>query len=117
MTAAAIGGAYYGLAGASMAVVELGFFSPGMTAGAGFLAVALAMLGRLSPIRVALLTLGFGVLTGLDSGLQIANVDVRPEFLQMIPYLGIVLALIMFGRRIRLPLALGQTWHGIASRR
>jgi simple sugar transport system permease protein len=114
--AATIGGTCSGLAGATLVVVELGFFTPGVTAGAGFLAVALAMLGRLAPIRVAILTLGFGVLTGLDTGLQIASVDVRSEFLRMVPYVGIVLALVCFGRGVRLPRALGQPYRGITSR-
>jgi simple sugar transport system permease protein len=87
-----------------------------MTAGAGFLAIALAMLGRLSPIRVAVLTLMFGLLTGLDTGLQIAGVDARPEFLQMAPYVGIVIALVVFGRGARMPRALGQAYRGLSTR-
>lgn len=114
IAAAAIAGTFSGLAGASLSVVELGFFSPGITAGAGFLAVALAMLGRWSPIRILGLTLTFGLLTGLDTGLQIAEVDARPEFLAMLPYAGIVLALILFGRGARLPRALGRPYSGIA---
>jgi simple sugar transport system permease protein len=98
-------------------VVELGFFSPGITAGAGFLAVALVMLGRWSPPRIFVLTLVFGLLTGLDTGLQIAGVDVRPEFLNMVPYAGIVIALGLFGRGSRFPAALGKPWAGIASAR
>lgn len=115
--AAAIGGAYYGFGGAALAVVELGFFSPGITAGAGFLAVAMAMLGRLSPLRVGLFTLAFGLLTGLDTGLQIAGVDARPEFLRMLPYAGIVIGLVVLGRGVRMPRALGQAYGGISSRR
>ena len=117
IAAAAIGGLFSGLAGASLSVVELGFFSPGITAGAGFLAVALAILGRWSPLRVLGLTLIFGLLTGLDTGLQIAGVDVRTEFLNMLPYAGIVLALVAFGRGARMPRALGKPWTGIAESR
>jgi len=117
IVAAGIGGAFSGLAGAFLAVVELGFFSPGVTAGAGFLAIGLAMLGRLSPLRVAGASLAFGALMGLDTGLQIAGVDVRTEFLQMIPYVGIVVALVVFGRGARLPRALGFPYRGIAARR
>ncbi len=115
--AAAIGGVFYGFAGAALSVIELGFFSPGITAGAGFLAVALAMLGRLSPLRVGLFTLAFGLLTGLDTGLQIAGVNARPEFLRMLPFAGIVIGLAILGRGVRLPPALGQPYGGIASRR
>lgn len=117
VAAAAIAGTLSGLGGACVSVVELGFFSPGITAGAGFLAIALAMLGRLSPVRILFGTLAFGLLTGLDTGLQIAGVDVRPEFLAMLPYLGIVIALVAFGRGTRLPRALGKPYTGIAGSR
>lgn len=100
-----------GLGGASLALVELGFFTPGLTSGAGFLAIALAMLGRLSPLRVAFCSLLFGLLTGLDTGLQIAGVNVQPEFTRMAPYLGIVVALVLLGRRGRLPAALGVPYR------
>jgi len=105
--ASTVAGMLAGLGGASLALVELGFFTPGLTSGAGFLAIALAMLGRLSPLRIAVCSLLFGVLTGLDTGLQIAGVDLQPEFSRMAPYLGIVAALVVLGRRARLPAALG----------
>jgi simple sugar transport system permease protein len=115
--AAALAGAFSGLAGATLSTVELGFFIPGVTMGAGFLAVALAMLGQREPLRVAVAALGFGLLTGLDTGLQIAGVGVRPEFLQMAPYLGIVIALLLIGRNSRAPRALGQPYKGLQARR
>jgi len=115
--AATVAGVYSGLGGASLSVVELGFFSPGITAGAGFIAVALAMLGRWSPLRVFGMALVFGLLAGLDTGLQIAGVDARPEFLAMLPYAGIVIALVLFGRGARFPAALGKPYAGIGASR
>lgn len=117
VTAAALAGALSGLAGAALATVELGFFIPGVTMGAGFLAIALAMLGQRDPLKVALAALGFGLLTGLDTGLQIAGVDVRPEFLRMTPYLGVVVALLLVGRNGTAPRALGQPYRGLQARR
>ncbi len=117
IAAAGIGGLLGGLGGACLSVVELGFFSPGITAGTGFLAVAVAILGRWSPLRILALSLLFGVLTGLDTGLQIAGIGVRTEFLNMLPYAGIVIALVIFGRGVRMPRALGRPWTGIAGSR
>ncbi len=114
--ASIVAGLLTGLGGASLALVELGFFTPGMTSGAGFLAIALAMLGRLSPLRVALGSLLFGLLTGLDTGLQIARVDLQPEFSRMAPYLGIVVALVVLGQRGRLPAALGVPYGRVRLR-
>lgn len=108
--ASSLAGMLTGLGGASLVIVELGFFTPGVTAGSGFLAIALAMLGGLSPARVALFALAFGALTGLDSGLQVAGVNAPTELLQAIPYIGILLALVVFGRGHRLPAALGQPY-------
>lgn len=114
--ASSLAGVLTGLGGASLSVVELGFFTPGVTAGSGFLAIALAMLGALSPARVALLALAFGALTGLDSGLQVAGINAPTELLQAVPYIGILLALVLFGRRQRLPAALGQPYPAGDSR-
>ncbi len=117
IAAAAIGGLFSGLGGACLSVVELGFFSPGVTAGVGFLAIAVAILGRWSPLRILALSLLFGLLTGLDTGLQIASVGIRTEFLSMLPYAGIIIALVAFGRGARMPRALGKPWTGISGSR
>lgn len=108
--ASSLAGMLTGLGGASLVIVELGFFAPGVTAGSGFLAIALAMLGGLSPARVALLALAFGALTGLDSGLQVAGAGTPTELLQAVPYIGMLAALVVFGRGHRLPAALGQPY-------
>lgn len=107
VVSSSIAGTLQGLGGATLCVVELGFFLPNVTSGAGFLAIALAMTGRLSPLRIGLVALGFGVVTGLDTALQIAGADVSTEFLQMAPYAAIVMILIVGARRGRLPAALG----------
>lgn len=110
VAAAVIGGALAGLAGAALTIVELGFFRPGVTLGIGFIAIALAMLGQLTPWRIAAAAMLFGLLRGLDAGLQLTSFKVRAEFLQMLPYLGVVIALVVVGRNIRLPAALGRAY-------
>lgn len=110
MSATSIAGLLCGLAGASLTVVELGFFQPNVTAGIGFVAIATAMLGRLSPWRIAIMAIIFGALRGLGQGLQIADVSVQPDFVQILPYVGVVVALIVIGRGVRLPSTLGQPY-------
>lgn len=109
--AAVSGQALAGLGGAALAVVEVGFFSPGMTVGIGFIAIALAMLGRQDPLRIAALALVFGVLRGLGTAIQLTDVTIRAEFLDMIPYIGVLVLVVALGRRVRLPAALGLTYH------
>ena len=108
--AAIAGQALAGLGGAALAVVEVGFFTPNITVGIGFIAIALAMVGRQDPVRIALLALVFGLLRGLGSALQLTTIDIRTEFLEMIPYAGIIVLVIVLGRRVRLPATLGLAY-------
>jgi len=109
--AAVVGQALAGLGGAALAIVEVGFFSPGMTVGIGFIAIAIAMLGRQDPLRIAALALAFGVLRGLGAALQLTSIDIRSEFLEMIPYVGVIMLVVVMGRRARLPASLGLAYH------
>ena len=108
--AATCAGTLAGLAGASLSLVELGFFQPYVTHGIGFIAIALAMLGRWSPWRIALMAVLFGALRGLGSGLQLVDMRVQSDLVQLLPYVGVVLALVITSRGMSLPPALGVTW-------
>jgi simple sugar transport system permease protein len=109
--AATAGQALGGLGGAALAIVEVGFFTPGFTVGIGFIAIALAMLGRQDPVRIAVLALVFGLLRGLGTAIQLTDLHVRTEFLEMIPYVGVIVLVVVLGRRARLPAALGLAYH------
>ena len=105
--AIAIGGAMAGFAGAFLAVADLKIFQVGMTVGQGFIALAIAMVGRWNPWRILVAAVLFGMLRSLGNGLQILGVDVRTEFITMLPYVGIMLALVLLAGRTALPAALG----------
>jgi ABC-type uncharacterized transport system permease subunit len=102
-----IGGMMAGLGGAFLSVGDLNFFVPGMTVGQGFIAIAIAMLGKWRPYRVFVGAVLFGMLRSLANGLQIIGVNVQPEFILMLPYLGIIVALVLLAGRTSLPAALG----------
>lgn len=102
-----IGGAMAGLAGAFLAVADLKLFQVGMTVGTGFIALAITMVGGWNPWRILIAAVGFGMLRSLGNGLQILGIDVRTEFITMLPYLGIMVALVLLARRTALPSALG----------
>ncbi|MEO7966199.1 MAG: ABC transporter permease, partial [Gemmatimonadaceae bacterium] len=55
-----LGGALGGLSGATLVLAQVGTFAEGMSAGRGFIAIAIVALGRWSPIGVALAALLFG---------------------------------------------------------
>jgi simple sugar transport system permease protein len=106
-----IGGLMAGLGGAFLSVGDLNFFVPGMTVGQGFIAIAIAMLGRWRPYRVLVGAVLFGLLRSLANGLQIIGLAVQPEFILMLPYLGIIIALVLLAGRTSLPSALGLPYR------
>jgi simple sugar transport system permease protein len=105
--AISIGGIMAGFAGGYLCVADLKIFTIGMTVGQGFIALAITMLGRWNPYRIVVGAILFGMLRSLGDGLQILGVDVKPEFINMLPYLGIMLGLVFLAGRTALPAALG----------
>lgn len=101
-----VAGMMAGFAGAFLSVADLSFFVPGMTVGQGFIAIAITMLGKWRPKRVFVGALLFGILRSLSNGLQIVGVAIRPEFILMLPYLGIIVALVLLAGRTALPASL-----------
>ncbi len=110
-----LGGALAGLGGA---VYSLGT-NPGwienMTAGAGWIAVALVIFAGWNPVRVALGAFLFGGVEALVPRLQTVGVDISPFFLDMLPYLFTIAVLVLSmrestRRRYGAPAALGQPY-------
>lgn len=108
--AATIGQGLVGLGGATLALVEVGLFNPGMTVGIGFIAIAIAMVGRQQPLRIAVLAIVFGLLRGSGTAIQLTDLDVQTEVLDMVPYVGVLVLVVVMGRHVRLPRALGLAY-------
>ena len=105
----AMGGILAGLGGAFLAIGDLSFFVSNMTLGRGF--IAIVMLGKWNPYKVFLGTLIFGITQSLASGLQALGVDVRPEFVLMLPYVTVLVALVIMARNTLLPSAFGLPYY------
>jgi general nucleoside transport system permease protein len=106
------GGALAGLAGASLSLAESPGWSEGMTAGRGWIALALVIFATWDPLRVLLGAYLFGALDVLAFRAQIIGVDVPSTLLGMIPYVVTILVLIgvtLLGasKRLGAPAALG----------
>lgn len=99
-------GALAGLGGGYMAIVTAGIFVPFMTGGMGFVALVIAMLGRGRPIWVLIGALLFGVAMSIATALQLVGINIPIDVVQMLPFLAVMLALIIFGRQSYLPAAL-----------
>ena len=108
ITATVIGGAFAGLAGAGLVLTQIGTFAENMTAGRGFIAIAIVVLGRWSPFRVAIAALAFGALTALQFLLQGLGLNVPYQLFLVLPYAVALLALGGAVGRTRAPGSLGR---------
>ena len=104
-------GAMAGLGGAFMANVGAGIFIPYMTGGAGFIGIVLAMLARGRPLWVLIGALIFGAALSLTTALQVAGSNIPTDVIQMLPFAAVMLVLVIWGRKARLPAALGVAYE------
>ena len=106
------GGACAGLAGAYLSIVYTPFWSPGMTAGRGWIALALVVFASWRPWRVVLGALLFGGATVLQLHAQAASLGLPGQLLSALPYLATIVALTLLSIGVRrnaaAPAALGQ---------
>ncbi|MGR3312822.1 ABC transporter permease [Roseovarius indicus] len=106
------GGACAGLGGAYISLVRVPQWTEGMTAGAGWIALALVVFASWKAGRVLLGAWLFGGVTVLQLNLQAAGVAIPVEYLSMSPYLiTIVVLVIMSADKSRAPASLGRVFH------
>jgi simple sugar transport system permease protein len=87
-----------GLAGATLVLAQAGTFAEGMSAGRGFIALAIVVLGRWQPVGVALASVVFGAAMAVQFVVQAMGWHVRYELILTLPYLLTLGALIVAGR-------------------
>jgi simple sugar transport system permease protein len=107
------GGAMSGLGGAYMSLAYSPAWSEGMTAGRGWIAVALVVFATWRPARLLLGAYLFGGITILQLYIQAWGWQIPSQFLTMLPYLATILVLVLISAnraRIRLnaPACLGR---------
>ncbi len=106
------GGACAGLGGAYISLIRVPQWTEGMTAGAGWIALALVVFASWKPGRVLLGAYLFGGVAVLQLNLQAAGIAIPVEYLSMSPYLITILVLvIMSADRSRAPASLGRIFH------
>ena len=116
LMAIAFGGACAGLGGAYLSLIRVPQWTEGMTAGAGWIALAIVVFASWKPIWVLVGAYLFGGVTVLQLNLQAAGVSVPVEYLSMSPYLITILVLVIMssgkGRAaMNAPAALGKSFH------
>jgi ABC-type uncharacterized transport system permease subunit len=93
------GGACAGLGGAYLPLAYTPFFIPGMTAGRGWIALALVVFASWRPGRVVIGAYLFGAVTILQLHAQALSLPIPSQFMSSLPYLATVVVLIVISRR------------------
>jgi general nucleoside transport system permease protein len=102
------GGALAGVAGATLVLSQVGTFAEKMTAGRGFIAIAIVVLGRWHPAGVLAAALLFGAASALQFVLQGLGLAVPYQVFLVLPYVIALFALVPGGGRARAPAGLGR---------
>jgi simple sugar transport system permease protein len=108
--AVVLGGALAGIGGAQLSTALALSWSEGMTAGRGFIAVALVIFAGWGPVRVMAGAYLFGIAITVGSVLQVRGLNVSQFLIDSIPYLLTLSVLVVLARRRSqlAPEALGQ---------
>jgi simple sugar transport system permease protein len=98
MYAVLFGGACAGLAGAFLPLAYTPFFIPGMTAGRGWIALALVVFSSWRPSRLAAGAYLFGAVTILQLHAQAFGLGIPSQLMSALPYLATVIVLVLISR-------------------
>jgi simple sugar transport system permease protein len=109
-----LGGLLAGLGAAHLSIAYTMNWTEYMTAGRGFIAVALVIFSRWHPLRAIAGALLFSGAVAFQLLLQSSGVQVSPFLLDIIPYVLTLLVLIAWGgnRKQSAPASLGRIYHG-----
>jgi simple sugar transport system permease protein len=110
------GGAMSGIAGAYLSTALTPMWVEGMSAGRGWIALALVVFATWKPLRVLIGAYLFGGVTVLQLHAQGFGVDVPSEFLSMLPYVATIVVLVAICRDpkailLNQPASLGRSFH------
>ncbi|MBA2311319.1 MAG: ABC transporter permease [Actinobacteria bacterium] len=109
------GGGFAGLGGAYLSLAQAPSWVPNLTAGRGWIAIALVIFATWNPLRAALGGYLFGCVEALSFRLQAVGVDIPVFFVSMLPYLFTIAVLVVISRgnltrRLAAPAALGNSF-------
>ena len=106
-----LGGILSGLGGASLSIALLNVFQLNMTAGLGFIAVALVYFGGWRPWGALAGALLFSMVNGLQLWIQVLGIPIPSELAVMMPYILTILVLALSGTKMRTPSALTKSFE------
>jgi simple sugar transport system permease protein len=103
LAAVMVGGAFAGVAGATLSIAQLGSYLDNMTAGRGFVALAVVVFGGWNPWRIAGACLIFGGAEALQLRMQATGVPIPSAFLVAIPYVLTIIVIAIFASKAAYP--------------
>ena len=106
-----LGSALAGLAGAFLTVGQANMFVDNITAGRGFIAIALVYFGRWSPWGILAGSLLFSMADAFQSMVQVLGIKFPYELAIIMPYLVTIFALAVSFGRVWAPAALGRAYE------
>ncbi len=109
--ATCIGSLLAGLAGASLSLALVNLFQENLTAGLGFIAVALVYFGGWRPLGIMLGALLFSTVNAFQLWMQVLGVKIPADVMVMLPYLLTIIALAFTVSRVRGPAALNKPFE------
>jgi ABC-type uncharacterized transport system permease subunit len=101
LAAILFGGACSGLAGAYLSLAYTPFWVRGMTAGRGWIALALVVFSSWIPWRLAVGAYLFGAVTILQLHVQGFGLGIVPQLMSSLPYIATILVLVAISRSRR----------------
>lgn len=102
------GGALGGIAGGVLVIAQAGSFAEGMSAGRGFIAIAIVVLGRWHPLGVAVAALVFGAASALQYFFQAMGWSLPYQAFLALPYVLTLLGLAGIAGKAGAPASLGR---------
>jgi ABC-type uncharacterized transport system permease subunit len=105
-----LGGLLAGIGGAYLTIGSVGTFTPNMSSGMGYIALAALIFGRWTPLGAMAAALLFGFTLELQSILSTINVPIPSNILLMAPYVATIVAVAGLVGRVRAPKADGQPY-------
>jgi len=106
-----LGGALAGIAGASMSLSLVNLFQDNLTAGLGFIAVALVYFGGWRPTGILIGALLFSFINSLQLFMQVTKVGISADLANMLPYIITIIVLMFPINRARQPAALNKPFE------
>ncbi len=106
-----LGSVLAGLAGASLSIALLNLFQENLTAGQGFIAVALVYFGGWRPLGIMGGALLFSTVNAFQLWMQVLGVKIPSDVAVMLPYLLTIAALAVTVSRVRQPAALNKPFE------